>query len=298
MARNKGFFNGAGAGQFRGLTQQRRHEGGRRRFASPRTASICTFRADRGRKGEGAVHRDQHSPHHDRRRNGAVRRRGGEALGRRRRARDRRGGAEERGCWRRVEVGGGEGVGVVGHLERSLGGRGVGEGVEVRRGEEEVRGRRHGGGHVLQGRRGEVGGGRRSFQVLLLFVPHGPARPATGPAPSPRAAANHADALHRLDALPGQRAVGVAQSLDGGPLGAGRHQGLYAVILALLPVRRLFAFQLPAVLRPGARLTGADRVSPLARRSHPRLLLVFLTLHVATGRRGDPLPSVHGVIVL
>lgn len=75
----------------------------------------------------------------------------------------------------------------------------------------------HWGSHVLCAtltdvkRWGDImGGGRWSLHVFLLFVPHCTPWPAASPSASPRAAANHADALYRPNALTRKWPVGVA----------------------------------------------------------------------------------------
>lgn len=129
-----------------------------------------------------------------------------------------------------MEMGGGKRLdvlGVVGHLER----RRVCVGVGRRRVEmlvEEVRrGRRHGGAHVVvsnvKRRWAVVAGGRLSVHVLLLLPPHRSPWSSAGSSPLPGVSANQADALHRLDALPGVGAVRVAESLDRSPFSAGGH---------------------------------------------------------------------------
>lgn len=73
----------------------------------------------------------------------------------------------------------------------------------------------------------EKGAGRRRGLLLhvgrrLILEPQRAApRPPARPALPPGAAANHADALHCLDALACNRPVGVLECLDGRPLSAG-----------------------------------------------------------------------------
>lgn len=148
-----------------------------------------------------------------------------------------------------------------------------------------------------------VGGQRPSFHVLLLFIPHRCPRSATGPSLSARASSDHAYALHRLDPLPGERAVGVAQGLDGGSFGAGRHQRLDAVVLAVL-ARCLFTPLLRLLPLPplAAGLTTCKRPllsHPAAVPDHPQqvVLPVFPPFHVAAGGRGDMLLGVFQPVI-
>lgn len=178
--------------------------------------------------------------------------------------------------------------------------------------DEEMWGRRrrqrHGGHGVLyasmaqaQRRRYGVGQRRPGFQVLLLFVPHCGSRSTPGPAPSPRASINHANALHGLDALSGERAVGVAQSLDGGSFSVGGHERLDAMVLTplcvsfwkRLPIVHFIPTQTSLIIGSGAHLTRAGKVSPVSHRSavsHNPQLAVFVLLLALQVRRRDLLP--------
>lgn len=150
-----------------------------------------------------------------------------------------------------------------------------------------------------------MGGKRLSFHVFLLFVPHHSPRPPDGPPLSPRASSNHANALDCLDSLSGERTVGVAESLDGGSFGAGRHQRLDAMVPAVLRARGLLP-PLPRFL-PLTPIVGGltgPRKRPLfsgsaADPNHPQqvVLPVFPPFRVSARGRGDVLLHVRGALV-